>query len=244
MAYEENEDKYGKISDLPFLDHVEELRWRLIKSIVAVAVFGIGSFAIADWLYDWITYPLGDVQLHFTEVTGSFYAYLKLSMYSGVVVASPIVFYQLWRFISPGLYTTEKKTIIPMVFFSTVLFLLGGSFCFLVVLPFALKFLLSYGEGVMNPIITINSYISFAGMLVLAFAFAFELPIVGYFLGKIGIVSSKMLSKGRPYAVVVFLIFSAILTPPDVISQLLLAGPLLFLYELTIILVRLTGKKK
>ena len=243
---EENRDikkTRSGISNIPFLDHVEELRWRLIKSFAAIAVFGLGSFAVADFLYKGITFPLGDTQLHFTEVTGSFYAYLKLSMYSGIVVASPIVFYQLWRFISPGLYSAEKRWIIPMVFFSTILFLGGGSFCFFVVLPFAIKFLLSYGEEVMTPIITINSYISFAGMLLLAFGFAFELPVVGFFLGKLGIISSRTLSKGRPFAVVGFLIFAAVLTPPDVISQLLLAGPLFILYEITIVIVKLTGKK-
>jgi len=244
MSNPEEKGEPTRVSDLPFLDHVEELRWRLIKSIVAIALTSIASFAVASYLYEWITVPLGDVKLHFTEVTGSFYAYLKLAMYAGVVVASPIVFYQLWSFISPGLYSHEKRMIIPMVFFSTILFLIGGGFCFFVVLPFAIKFLLSYGQEVMTPIITINSYISFAGMLVLAFGIAFELPVVGYFLGKMGIVSSKFLGKIRPYAVVVFLVFSAILTPPDVISQLLLAGPLMLLYEITIILVKVTGKKK
>jgi len=244
MSDSEEKKETSNISDLPFLDHVEELRWRLIKSIAAIAICSIAAFAVANYLYEWITVPLGDTQLHFTEVTGSFYAYLKLAMYAGVVVASPIVFYQLWSFISPGLYLHEKRMIIPMVLFSTILFLIGGSFCFFVILPFAIKFLLGYGQDVMVPIITINSYISFAGMLVLAFGLAFELPVVGYFLGKMGVVSSRILSKGRPYAVVLFHVMAAILTPPDIMSQVLLAGPLLLLYEITIILVRLTGKKK
>ncbi len=235
----------GILSDLPFLDHVEELRWRLIKSILAVAVIAFASFAFSEHLYKWITIPLGDVKLHFTEVTGSFYAYLKLSIYAGIILASPIVFYQLWCFISPGLYKSEKRMIIPMVFFSTILFLIGGAFCFLVVLPFAIAFLLGYGADVMTPIITINSYISFAGMMVLAFGLAFELPVVGYFLGKIGLVSSRFMRKIRPYAVVLILILAAILTPtPDVASQLLLAVPMWILYEITILIVRLTGKKK
>jgi sec-independent protein translocase protein TatC len=112
------------------------------------------------------------------------------------------------------------------------------------VLPFAIKFLTSYGEGVMTPIITISSYISFAGLLLVAFGLAFELPVVGYFFGRIGLVSARMLGKGRPYAIVIFLILSAVITPPDIFSQLLLAGPLYLLYEITILIVKITGTKK
>ncbi len=233
----------GRKSGMSFLGHVEELRWRLIKSILSVAVMGLVAFAFADYLYKIIIIPLGDVKLHYTEVTGSFYAYLKISMFAGITGAIPIIFYQLWQFIAPGLFSREKKMIIPLVFFSTLLFLMGASFCFFVVLPFALSFLIGYGSEVMTPIITVSSYISFAGLLLVAFGFAFELPILGYFFGKIGLVSSKALGKARPYAVVAFLIMASILSPPDVFTQILLAVPLYLLYEITILLVRYTGKK-
>lgn len=239
----DNSEKKSFFGEMPFLDHVEELRWRLLKSLGGIAVVALAAFAFADYLFAAITMPLGDIKLHFTEITGSFYAYLKISFYVGIIGAAPIVFYQLWRFIAPGLFAKEKKVIIPMVAASTVLFLIGGSFCFFVVLPFAIKFLISYGEEVMTPIITISSYISFAGLLVLAFGLAFQLPVLGYFFGKIGLVSSRALGKGRPYAVLAFLIMAAVLSPPDVFTQLLLAGPLYFLYEITIIIVRLTGRK-
>lgn len=242
MPDEEKKEKTK--SEMPFLDHIEELRWRLIKAILSVAVMAIVAFIFADELYKFITYPLGDTKLYFTEVTGSFYAYMKLALYTGIIAAAPIVFYQLWKFIGPGLYATEKKVIIPLVFWSTILFLIGASFCFFFVLPFAIKFLTGYGADIMTPIITVSSYISFAGMMILAFGFAFELPVVGYFLGKIGIVSSRGLSKIRPYAIVAILIIAAILTPtPDVFTQLLLAVPLMLLFELTIYLVKFTGKK-
>ncbi len=230
-------------SDMPFLDHIEELRWRLIKSIVAIAATALISFIFAGDIYKFITVPLGDNKLYFTEVTGSFYAYLKLSFYTGIIAAAPVVFYQLWKFIGPGLYDTEKKIILPLVVVSTILFLIGGAFCFYIILPFAIKFLIGYGEGVMMPIITVSSYISFAGMLILAFGAAFEMPVVGYFLGKIGIISSRTLSKGRPYFIVAILIVAAILTPPDVFTQVMLAVPLMILFELTVLLVRYTGKK-
>jgi len=246
MADDTDKESTGtsKRSDMPFLDHIEELRWRIIKSILAVTVMGGISFAFADYVFKFLTIPLGDIKLHFTEITGSFYAYLKISFFSGIFGALPIVFYQLWKFTAPGLYRREKKTVLPIVFFSTILFLIGAGFCFFVVLPFALKFLISYGEEVMTPIITVSSYVSFAGLLLIAFGLAFQLPVIGYFLGKIGVVTPRFLSKARPYAVIVFLIGAAILSPPDVFTQVLLAGPLYLLYEITIIIVRLTGQKE
>jgi len=246
MVDEKKEDLSEKPhkGSMPFLDHVEELRWRLIKSIITVAVMGGISFAFADYVFKFVTIPLGDIQLHFTEITGSFYAYLKVSFYTGLFAASPIVLYQMWRFIGPGLYSTEKQAVLPMVFFSTILFLMGAGFCFFVVLPFALKFLINYGEAVMTPIITVSSYVSFAGLLLIAFGAAFQLPVVGYFLGSIGIVNPKILGKGRPYAIIAFLIVAAVLSPPDIFTQVLLAGPLYLLYEITIIIVRITGREK
>ena len=131
------------------------------------------------------------------------------------------------------------------MFFSTILFLAGAAFCFFLVLPFAIKFLVGYGEGEMIPIITASNYISFAGMMMLAFGLSFELPIIGFFLGKIGLISARALSKARPYAIVVILFVAAILTPtPDIFTQLLLAVPLYILYEATIIIIRMTGRKK
>lgn len=238
------EPEQKKKADMPFLDHVEELRWRLIKSIVAVVVTGIVAFIFADRIYSLITMPLGDTKLHFTEVTGSFYAYLKLAFFAGIVVAAPYVFYQLWSFIAPGLYQKEKQTVIPMVLSSFLLFLIGGSFCFFIVLPIALEFLLGYGAGILTPIITVSSYISFAGLMIVAFGMAFQLPVIGYFLGKIGLATPQRLAKGRPYAIVGMLIIGAVLSPPDVFTQILLAVPLIFLYEITIIIVRITSRKK
>ena len=237
-------EKRGR-SDMPFLDHVEELRWRLIKSILAIAVVAGVSFIFAEHIFKFITIPLGDIKLHFTEITGSFYAYLKVAFYTGIIGAAPIVLYQLWRFVAPGLYPKEKSAVVPFVFFATVLFLGGAAFCFYVVLPYAIKFLVGYGQDIMTPIITVSSYVSFAGMMLLAFGLTFELPVIGFFLGKIGLISARLLRKGRPYALVLILIVAAILTPtPDVFSQILLAGPMYILYEITIIIVRYTGRKK
>jgi len=232
-------------SDMPFLAHIEELRWRLIKAVLAVVAGTAVGLYFSDYIFHFFVRPLGDIKLHFTEITGSFYAYLKIGIYFGIVVAVPVIFYQLWQFVAPGLYRREKSKVIPLVLIATILFLGGAAFCYLLVLPFAIQYLVGFGQDIMTPIITIESYISFAGIMIIAFGFSFELPVLGYMAGKMGIISGRGLSKGRPYAVVIILIAAAILTPtPDVVSQLLLAGPLLVLYEITIVLVRLTGKKK
>lgn len=239
----EEPKKGKKKGEMPFLDHLEEFRWRLIKGLIAIAVLAIASFVFADYVFKFLTMPLGGVKLHFTEITGSFYAYLKISFFTGLFLALPIIFYQLWKFIAPGLYPTEKKIVVPMVLFSTILFVGGAAFCFFVVLPLAVSFLVNYGEDIMNPIITVSSYISFVSLLIISFGVAFQLPVIGLFLGKAGIISGRWLSKARPYAVVLFLIGAAIITPPDVFTQLLLAGPMYLLFELTIILVKITAKK-
>jgi len=246
MAEEEiNKPVEKKKGQMPFLEHIEELRWRALKSLLAVAAMTAIAFYFSDRLYKAITWPLGDVKLHFTEIAGSFYAYFRISLYAGIIGALPILLYQIWKFVAPGLYFKEKRAIIPLVFFSTILFLAGAAFCFFLVLPFAIKFLVGYGEGEMIPIITASNYISFAGMMMLAFGLSFELPIIGFFLGKIGLISASALSRARPYAIVVILFVAAILTPtPDIFTQLLLAVPLYILYEATIIIIRMTGRKK
>jgi len=237
-----NEESSG--SGMPFLDHLEELRWRILKSLAAIIVMAMASFYFSNELFRFIIAPLGNVKLHFTEVTGSFYAYLKVSLIVGLFAALPIIFYQLWAFVSPGLYKREKAMILPLVFSSTVIFIVGAAFCYYGVLPIALKFLIGFGDDLLSPIITVSSYISFAGMLLVAFGLGFELPVAAYVLAKMGIVSPQALAKARRYAIVGILIIGAILTPPDVFTQLLLAGPVYLLYEVSIIVARVTYPKK
>jgi sec-independent protein translocase protein TatC len=237
-------EQKGKSSPMPFLDHLEELRSRLLKAALAVIIASGAAFYFSDELVTLILLPLGDIKLHVTEVTGSFYAYLKVSLVTGVIAALPIVFYQLWAFMSPGLYPREKSVILPLVAVSTLLFVVGAAFCLAVVLPLSLQFLIGFSGDLFTPIITVNSYISFAGLMVIAFGLGFQLPVVAYFLGKIGLISSRMLSRGRRYAVVLILIAAAILTPADVFTQVALAGPLYILYEISIILVKAIERKQ
>jgi len=228
---------------MPFLIHVEELRRRILKSLVAVIVMSGAAFYFSDELINLIKIPLGDTPLHNMQVTGTFYAYLKISLIAGVVGALPIVFYQMWSFIAPGLMLKEKAVMLPTVAISTILFLIGAGFCFMVVLPISLAFLIGFSDVIVN-YITIGSYISFAGLLLLAFGFAFQLPIVAYALGRLGLISSRFLAKGRRYAIILILVVGAIITPPDIFTQVLLAVPIYLLYEISILVVRFTGERK
>lgn len=225
-----------------FLDHLEELRRRLIKMILAVLVGASCALVFGEEIFQFVIRPLGDLPLHVTTVTGSFYAYLTVSLFAGVIAVIPYLFYQFWGFVAPGLYRRESKTILPAIFASTMLFLLGSGFCFEIVLPLAIEYLIGFGENTLVPIITVGSYISFAGMMIVAFGLGFNFPVVAYFLAKLGLITARTLSKGRRIGFVVILIFGAILTPPDIFTQMLLAGPLYLLYEVSIIVVRLTNR--
>ena len=227
---------------MPFLDHLEELRRRLLKvGLACVAGAGISWFFV-DYMIDILAAFVG--QVYFMAPTEAFLIRLKLAIIMGIVLAVPVIFYQLWKFISPGLYESEKTTVIPVVIATTFFFLLGGSFCYFVVLPAALRFLMGYGTENMMPLISVANLLSFCAYMILAFGFVFELPIVAFFLGRIGLITHKTLRKGRRYALVLALVIGAILTPPDPFSQMLLAGPLVILYEASIWIVWATGKER
>jgi len=231
-------------TSMPFLRHLEELRWRLFKSIIAIVIMAMTAFYFAEDLIKLVKIPFGDYPLYNIQVTGTFYAYLKIALFAGVIGALPIVFYQLWSFISPGLYKREKAMILPMVAVSTGLFVVGAGFCFKIVLPIAFKFLMGFAAGTIQNTITIGSYIDFVGLLMLAFGFGFQMPVVAYFLGKLGLITPGFLSKGRRYAIPLLLIIGAVLTPPDVFTQVLLAAPMYLLYEISIIVVWVVQRKK
>ena len=223
---------------MPFLEHLDQLRWRLLKSMIAVVITSIVAFTFSDQLFGLIVAPLEGKQLQAIDVTGEFYAFLKVSLITGVFAAVPIIFYQLWAFVSPGLYAEEKGSIIPLVIISSLLFLLGAGFCWWVVLPLSLTYLIGFSDGLILSQPTIGSYISFAGTLLIAFGLGFEMPVAAFFLGKIGILKSNFMCRGRRYAIVAILIVAAILTPADIFSQVMLAGPLYILYEISILLVK------
>lgn len=235
-------------SEQPFLEHLEELRWRLITSIAAIVVFaipcGIWWYRIFDII---MVHPLRFAnpkpQLIITSPIEGVMLSLKIAVAGGLILAAPIVFFQVWRFVSPGLYKHERRTILPAVFASTILFLAGIGFCY-TILPYLLKFLVEFGSGRMDAMYRMNEYLSFIIKLCLAFGIVFELPVVSYVLTRLGVVTPRLLIEKSRYAIVAIFIVAAVLTPPDVISQTLMAIPLLVLYGISIIVSYVVARRK
>ncbi len=229
-------------------DHLGELRDRLVKSAWAIALTTAVCWIFHEQLFDALREPIAPFLegngLVFTHPIDKFMSHLKVTVLAGVVIACPIWLYQAWMFVAPGLYSHEKKYSIIFITSGTVLFAVGVSFCYFLVLPAAFQFLLNFGGKTDHPMITINEYLSFFTTMILVFGLAFELPLVIVVLGVIGIVDAKFLRDKRRIMIVVLAIASAIVTPPDIMSMLLLFVPLWVLYEISIILVAVLGKKK
>lgn len=233
----------------PFLSHLEELRKRLIACAISVGVgFGI-SYIFSKRLFQILISPLkanmpeGD-RLIFTSLPEMFFTYLKTALIAGIFLVAPYIFYQLWMFITPGLYNKEKKYVIPFVGFSSILFVGGALFGYFVVFPFGFKFFLSFATEYIQALPSVKQYFSFAVKLLFAFGIVFELPVVIFFLTKIGLVTPTFLRQKRKYAILLTFVFAAVLTPPDVVTQCMMAGPLIILYEVGIIIAGIAVRKK
>jgi sec-independent protein translocase protein TatC len=226
---------------MPLTAHLEELRWRVIKALGAVAVAFALCYGFSDRVFDLLTEPLvgvGDQRLLLigTGVTEAFFTRLKVTLIAAIFVASPVIFYQAWRFVAPGMYPSERRTAVPFVLAATIFFASGAWFCYLVVFPVGYAFFLEeYRTIGVAPTIRISEYLSFAARMLLAFGVTFELPVVTFFLARVGVVDHRMLLRWFRYAIVVIFIAAAVLTPgPDVASQVLMAAPLLVLYLLSV----------
>jgi len=233
----------------PFTAHLEELRSRLIKSFVAVTIGFLLSYFFKEKIFEILTLPLIKVMnpgdhLIYTNLPEAFFTFLKAAFISGIMVASPYLLYQFWMFVAPGLYDKERRMVLPVLFLSTLFFLGGALFGYFVVFPLGFEFFLSFASDNIRPMPSMKEYLGFASKLLLAFGVAFELPLVLTFLAKLGIVSVDMLRRYRKYAILLFFIGAAILTPPDVVSQVLMAVPMMLLYELSIFGARIFGRKK
>jgi sec-independent protein translocase protein TatC len=229
--------------EMPFLDHLEELRLRLIKCLVSVLVLSIAGYLVSDTIIEFITRPVEAV--YFMGITEAFAVKIKVAVLVGLFASLPIIFFQIWRFVAPGLYAREIKTVLPVVFAMTFFFLAGAAFCFYLVLPVGIKFLLGFGTAKLKPLISVGKYVSFVGWMTVAFGAVFELPVVTFVLGRLGLVDAPLLRRGRRFAIVGILIVAGVATPsPDAFSQLMLAGPLYALYELSILVVAVAGKKR
>ncbi|HVN84183.1 MAG TPA: twin-arginine translocase subunit TatC [Candidatus Binatia bacterium] len=240
---------------MPLTAHLEELRWRLIRSLIGIAVAFAGCYYFAEPLFAFLTEPLlalnreaGNDAVHLigTGVVEAFFTKLKVCFLAAVFASSPVSLYQLWMFVAPGLLDTEKRYAKPFVFFGTVFFLAGATFCYYLVLPVGYRFFVEqYGSIRVDPQIRISEYLTFTARMLLAFGATFELPVITFFLARLGIVSSAMMISYFRYAVLVIFIVAAVLTPgPDVASQLLMATPLLLLYGISIIVARVFGKPR
>ena len=230
------------------MDHLSELRGRLVRCCLAVMVGFIACWAVVDPIFDALVAPLLSVlpdgsHAIYTTLPEGFFTRMHIAFVAGVFVSSPAIFYQVWAFIAPGLYEEEKRSIIPVAVMSAFFFISGGAFCYFVVFPNAFAFFMSYATDTIVAMPKISDYLSFVLKLILAFGLVFEMPLFAFFLARMGIITAELMRRVRRYAILSIFIVAAILSPPDVVSQLLMAAPMLVLYEVSIFVAAGFGKK-
>ena len=219
--------------------HIADLRKRLTISTITVVVMFFACFSFYEPILEWMMAPVkhalpAGTSMIAVEIQETFFTAMKVAFFAGFIISLPVIFWQLWLFLAPGLYDHEKKLVVPFVFFATLMFLLGASFAYYIVVPIGFDFLIAFGNSVVSVLPSIGKYVGFFTKLLIGFGIAFELPVITFFLAKIGIVNDQMLKDFFRYAVVLIFIVAAVLTPPDVISQVLMAAPLLILYGVSI----------
>jgi sec-independent protein translocase protein TatC len=233
----------------PFLSHLKELRDRLLRCIIAAGIAFVITYQFKEKLFAVLMAPFIKVMpikssFIFTGITEAFITYFKISLVSAFFLVSPIILYQFWKFVSPGLYEKEKKYVYPFIFFGTICFLFGMSFCYLVVMPYLFKFFVSYAAEFIIPMPDLKSYMTFVLKMLAIFGFIFEMPLVIYYLSRAGIINYRMLSSKRRYAVLAIFIVSAMIASVDAVSLILVALPLWGLYEISILIAKFFGKKE
>lgn len=233
----------GEGRQMSVLAHLAELRSRLLKSLAAVLVGCAVGWNAAPVVLGWLLAPLiallpAGQGLIFTGVQDAFVVTLKTSLWSGVFISAPVWLYQVWAFVAPALFPAEKKNVGRLAALATLLLAAGALFAYFAVFPITFSFFLKFSGDMLAPLPALDRYLNLAMGLILAFALAFQLPLVLMFLASMGIIDGDFLRKNRPYSIIIIFVAGAILTPPDVLSQVLLAGALLVLYELSIFLVK------
>lgn len=236
---------------MPLFQHLEELRSRLLICGLTIGVGFVVCYFFKERLFDlfiqpWIrALPPGQTyKLIYTAPHEAFLVYMEVSFIAGTILAAPIILWQIWRFIAPGLYDNEKKYILPIILCSSLFFASGVLFGYFVVIPVAFKFFASFASPYITPMLRISQYLSFADKMLLCFGIVFELPVFAFFLAKMGVLSADFLKRKRKWAIVLIFIGAAVLTPsPDVVSQLLMALPLLVLYEASVWIVYIFGER-
>lgn len=229
-------------------DHLTDLRKRLINCILILFVATGLCYGFSEKIFDFVRAPIApylqDGGLIYTGPLDKFLAHIKLSLLAGVLVSCPFWLYQVWKFVAPGLYQTERKYGVGFIVSGSFLFVLGSAFSYWIALPMAFNFLMTFGGEVDKPMISIDQYMGFFTQMCLMFGIAFELPLVIVLLGMMGIVSQAFLRKNRRYAIMTIAIFAAIITPPDILSMVMMLGPMWFLFELAVLIVGIFEKKR
>lgn len=234
---------------MSLMEHLGELRMRLVRCCIAVGLGFLACWVVVDPIFNALVNPLIAVlppgsHAQYTTLPEGFFTRMYIAFIAGVFVSSPVIFYQVWSFIAPGLYENEKRLIIPIAVVSAFFFICGGAFCYFVVFPYAFSFFVSFSTSSIVVIPKISDYLDFVLKLILAFGLIFEMPLFAFFLARMGLVNAAMMRKARRYAILAIFVVAAILTPPDVVSQLLMACPMILLYELSIGVAALFGRKK
>ena len=247
---EEDEEEFEDGEEpMSLMGHLNELRRRLFRMVIIVILGFVAFYGVAEYLYAYLSAPLQaqlpeGSKLIYTSPAGAFFTYMKVALVASLFGTSPITFYQVWAFIAPGLYKEEKRAVLPLAFFSSVFFIAGAAFCFFMVFPIAFKFFMGFATDTIVPMISVEEYLGFALKLLIAFGVVFEMPLFAYFLSRFGILSPDFMRRQRRYAILLIFIVAAILTPPDVFSQCLMAMPMLLLYEVSIYVSAMAYKKK
>ena len=250
-----SDDKEKKSS---FIEHLTELRSRLVNSIIYLFIFFLICYFFAENIYSFLVAPYADAvkndgldrRMIFTALHETFITYLKVAFFAAMFVSSPIILTQIWKFVAPGLYKNEKKALLPYLVATPTLFLFGGMLVYYLIMPLAIKFFLSFetsshlGSLPIQLEAKVNEYLSLIMRLIFAFGISFQLPVLLSLLARVGFIDSEYLKKRRKYVIVIIFAVAAILTPPDPITQIGLGIPLLILYELSILSVKMIEKKK
>jgi len=243
------EDEEDQLTSMSLVDHLEELRWRILKSLIAIAVGTVIAFIFRERIVSFLAAPLpqgADMLTHgkivVTGITEGFTVFLLVSFAAGVILALPVILYQVWAFVAPGLYAHEKRTAVPFIFIGLVLFIVGVTLGY-IVLRYPVEWLVNFAANTFVELITANSYFTFVAFFVLAFGLVFELPLVLTFMAQVGLVTSETLQKKRASSHIGMWIASTFLTPgADIYSPIILGTAMSFLYELTIVFIRWTKK--
>jgi sec-independent protein translocase protein TatC len=267
-----SKDPKSNYAEMSFLEHLEELRWHIIRSVSAIIILAVVAFIFKDLIFDKIILnprtpefwtnrmfaKLGDavgsealkinqkpLELISIKIAGQFMTHIWTSIIAGFIISSPVVFYEFWRFIKPALYETEKKYATGAVFFTTILFMMGVLFGYFLIVPLSIHFLGTYNvSGDVTNQINLNSYIGSVTSIILASGVVFLLPVFSYFLSKVGLVTPQFMRTYRKHSYVVMLLLAAIITPPDVFSQIMVAIPLVILYEVSILIAKHVTKQR